>query len=139
MKKTAKTNKTGKKILKTLKKAALQSQTLKAAHRAVQVGQDKLAKDFLLMDVKGLSSITDMFLLMSGMNERQIKAIAFEISKTLKEEFGFHPIRIEGMTESRWVVMDYGDLIIHLFHEKVRPIYQLETLWAEGKKIEVGA
>jgi ribosome-associated protein len=113
-------------------------ETLKTARRAIRVGQEKLAKDFVLIDLHGLSNIADLFLIMSGMNERQIKVIAFEIAKTLKEEFSLHPIRIEGLTENRWVVMDYGDLIIHVFHEKVRPIYQLEELWAEGKQIEVG-
>ena len=125
------------KAAKSVKNPTFRDQVLKAAHRAVKVGQDKMAKDFVLMDVNELSSITDFFLIMSATSERQIKAIAFEIEKTLKEEFGFRAIRMEGLAESRWVVMDYVDLIIHVFHEKVRPIYQMEELWAEGRKIEV--
>ena len=100
-----------------------------------EIADEKSAFDFHLMEVKELSSITDYFLLMSCKNERHIKAVVTEIDKRIFEEFGIKPFHIDGEYHSLWVVIDYGDVMVHVFHENTRGIYNLEELWKEGKTI----
>jgi len=104
--------------------------------KIVTIADSKAAFDFYAVNVSEFSDITDIFILMSCKSDRQIKAVTNEISRALKEEYGLAPIRLDANFESRWVVMDYVNIIVHIFHEDIRALYDLETLWSKGKIIK---
>ncbi|MFH0725851.1 MAG: ribosome silencing factor [Pseudomonadota bacterium] len=95
----------------------------------------KKASRLVMLDVHGLSSITDVVLICSGQSNRQVTAIADHIKVDLKKQ-GIRPLSIEGLQEGHWVVMDYGDVIIHVFYEPIRIFYDIEGLWADAKRIK---
>jgi len=95
------------------------------------------AQNVLLLDVGGFSSFADFFVICSGRSSRQVQSIAENLETTLKRE-GLKPLGVEGSREGQWVLMDYGDVILHIFYEPVRLFYDLESLWAEAKRIQVG-
>ena len=82
-----------------------------------------------------MTSIADFFLIASGHSSRQVQAISRHVSERMREE-GFKPYGVEGVQEGHWVLMDYGDVVIHLFYQPVREIYDLEGLWIEAPRIE---
>jgi ribosome-associated protein len=93
------------------------------------------ALDLVLMDVSGLSSFADYFIVCSGKSGRQVQGIADNLESGLKS-MGIKPIGTEGRREGHWVLMDYGDVIIHIFYEPVRYFYDLESLWSEASRVE---
>lgn len=95
-----------------------------------QVMVDKKALDVVLLEVASVAPYTDYFLLCSGRSLVQVKAIVSAIEEHLKEK-GFRPLHIEGYSEGRWVLLDYDDLIVHVFLEEARLFYNLERLWAD--------
>jgi ribosome-associated protein len=95
----------------------------------------KKASRLVMLDVHGLSSITDVVLICSGQSNRQVTAIADHIKVDLKKQ-GIRPLSIEGLQEGHWVVMDYGDVIIHVFHEPIRLFYDIEGLWADAGRMK---
>ncbi|NVM56775.1 MAG: ribosome silencing factor [Desulfobacterales bacterium] len=95
------------------------------------------AFDVVVLDVRALASFTDTFIICSGRSHRQVSAIAEFVEQNLKAN-GIKPLGIEGLREGHWVLMDYGDVIIHVFYEPVRTLYDLEGLWSDAKQIEVG-
>lgn len=95
----------------------------------------KKASRLVMLDVKGLSSITDVLLICSGKSNRQVTAIAEHIKLDLKKQ-GIRPLSIEGTSEGHWVVMDYGDVIIHVFYEPVRVFYDIEGLWSDARRLK---
>ena len=101
---------------------------------------DKKAQDVVALDLRGISAFTDGFVIASGTSDRQVKAIHDGIHLTLKNEHGLLPRRVEGLTESRWVLMDYWDVVIHIFTAEARDYYRLETLWGDvpRKEFEAG-
>jgi len=99
-------------------------------HVAALAADDKQGQDLVALDVSGPLPLTDIFLLATGRNERQVLAIASEIEDKLIEA-GAKPIRREGRTEGRWVLLDFGDLVVHVFHEEDRMYYSLERLWRD--------
>jgi len=109
-------------------------EALDLAHRAVGIASDKQALDILLLDVRGVVSFADYFVLCSGESSRQIKAICDEITRSLKKE-GITPRRREGTVDSGWMLLDYGDVIIHIFAPDERQYYQLDELWSEAKPV----
>ncbi|MDY6903984.1 MAG: ribosome silencing factor [Thermodesulfobacteriota bacterium] len=98
----------------------------------------KKATDIVVLDVRGLTSIADAFILCSGQSSRQVSAIGEFIIKTLKDN-KIKPLSAEGLKEGRWVLLDYGDIIIHVFTDSVREFYDIEGLWADAKKIKLAA
>lgn len=90
----------------------------------------KQAEDLVALDVSGPLPLTDIFLLASGRSERNVVAIASEIEDKLIEA-GAKPLRREGRAEGRWILLDFGDLIVHVFHEEDRMFYSLERLWKD--------
>jgi ribosome-associated protein len=104
------------------------------ARKAVEAASEKQATDILLLDVSEISTFADYFVICSGESGRQITAIAEEIEKVLKEQ-GARPIHREGTSDSGWVLLDYADLVIHVFAPAERDLYKLEDLWATGKVI----
>ncbi len=97
---------------------------------AATAADSKQAEDLIALDVSGPLPLTDIFLLASGRNERQTQAIADEIEDRLAE-IGAKAIRREGKAEGRWILLDFGDLIAHVFHEEDRMYYSLERLWKD--------
>ncbi|HYA39925.1 MAG TPA: ribosome silencing factor [Syntrophobacteraceae bacterium] len=93
------------------------------------------AFDLVLLDVSGLSSFADFFIVCSGKSSRQVQGIADNLESGLKS-MGIKPIGTEGKREGHWVLMDYGDVIVHIFYEPVRYFYDLESLWSEASRVE---
>ena len=100
-----------------------------------KIADEKKARDIVILDVDKISSITDYFVICSAINERQLHAIADEIDKQMKKisvmKFG-----MEGYREAKWVLIDYGDFIVHIFEKEIRGYYDLELLWGDAPKIE---
>jgi ribosome-associated protein len=93
--------------------------------------------DVVVLDVRGLTSFADTFLVCSGRSHRQVSAIAEFVQQDLKTK-GIKPLGIEGLREGHWVLMDYGDVLIHIFYEPVRIFYDLEGLWSDAKTVKLG-
>lgn len=110
--------------------AALDARVLSALHAA----SDKKALDMVALDLREVASFTDYFLIASGMNTRQVQAIADEISERLKKQ-GTKAARIEGYKAAEWVLLDYGDFIVHIFEDKARRFYDLERLWRDAARV----
>ncbi len=106
-----------------------------AAYRAAE---SKKALDLRLLDLQGISSFTDYFLICSGSNSRQNHAIGDEIGERLAA-LGFKPVSMEGYESANWILMDYGDFVVHIFSEQARSFYDLERLWGMAPKVEVPA
>ena len=107
-------------------------------HTAARAAADKLATDILAFDVSEQLAITDAFLLASGANDRQVKAIVDEVEDKLRE-IGAKPIRREGERDGRWVLIDYGEIVVHVQHEEEREFYALERLWRDCPTIDLPA
>ncbi len=97
---------------------------------------DKKAQDVVALDLRGVSGFTDVFVIASGTSDRQAKAIHDAIHIGLKNEHGLLPRRVEGVSESRWILMDYLDVIVHVFAPETRDFYRLETLWGDVPRKE---
>src|SRR4030067_2223088 len=91
--------------------------------------EDKKGEDILLLDLIGVCSFTDYFILCSGTSERAIKALSEEARKVVKEKHSIVDQGVEGDAQSGWVLIDYGDVILHIFSKALREYYQLEELW----------
>ena len=89
----------------------------------------------VILDVRGLTSIADYFIICSGSSSRQVSAIGEFIKAELKKQ-GVAPLSIEGLKEGHWTLIDYGDVIIHIFYQPVREFYDLESLWTDAKRID---
>lgn len=96
---------------------------------------DKKAYNFSIIDVIGISSICDYYVICSGNNDRQTQAIADEVESKV-ENAGYIVYHKEGKNTGRWILLDMGDIIVHIFHKDERDVYDLESLWNEGKFIE---
>ena len=103
-----------------------------------ELASDKKAIDLVELDVRDAVGYTDYFIIASGNTDRQVKAIHDGIHQGLKDDHGILPRRVEGLTESRWVLMDYLDVIVHIFTPEARAFYRLEQLWGEVPARAVG-
>ncbi|MBX5441333.1 MAG: ribosome silencing factor [Solirubrobacteraceae bacterium] len=92
---------------------------------------DKKASDIVVLDLRGAIGYTDLFVICTGNTDRQVKAIHDGIHQALKEQHGLLPRRVEGLAEARWVLMDYLDVVVHVFTPETREFYRLEQLWGE--------
>ncbi|MCK7467826.1 MAG: ribosome silencing factor [Desulfosudis oleivorans] len=101
-----------------------------------QLALDKKAADLVLLDVQQQSSFTSYFIICSGTSDRRVQAIAAHLEASCKQA-GMRPLGIEGVREGRWVLLDYADVVIHIFHEPVREFYDLERLWTDAQRIAV--
>jgi ribosome-associated protein len=102
---------------------------------AVQAAESKQARDVTVLDVREATSFTDYFVIATGANARQIQAIGDEITQQLKRR-GEHPASLEGYKNAEWVLIDYGDFVIHIFSPKARDYYDLERLWRDAKPVK---
>jgi ribosome-associated protein len=96
---------------------------------------EKKAFNLRVLDVRGLSSLTDFLVLASGGSDRQVQAAAEAVHLYLKHEHGTRPLGIEGMNEGRWVLIDYGDVMVHVFQEPVRQFYDFDGLWRDAAEV----
>ena len=101
----------------------------------VQAALGKKALQVVLLDVRELTSVADAFLICSGRSNRQVTAIAEHVLRFLKKR-GKKPLSVEGKNEGHWVLLDYGEVIIHIFYEPLRNFYDLEGLWIDAKRIQ---
>ncbi|MSP11754.1 MAG: ribosome silencing factor [Chloroflexi bacterium] len=108
--------------------------SLDVAHSVVNAVESKKGSDILVLDLRSVSVIADFFVIVTGDNERQIKAIADHIFEDLKEQ-GKSPYRKEGSAASGWVIVDYSDVVVHIFAPQERTYYQLERLWSEANVV----
>jgi ribosome-associated protein len=106
------------------------------ARRAAQAALDRKAIDLVVLDVTALSSVTDYFLVCSGRSTTHLASITEAIRAELKQD-GVRPLHVEGTTESGWVLLDYGDVLMHVFLEDTRAYYALERLWGDAPSISV--
>lgn len=100
----------------------------------IQAVLGKKAEAVVALDVRGLTSIADTFIICSGRSNRQVSAIAENVERFLKDN-GVRPLSVDGLKEGHWVLMDYGDVIIHVFFEETRNFYDLEGLWVDAKRL----
>jgi len=110
------------------------SNALAFAHRAAQVAIDNKAQDVVLLDLRGVTDMTDFFLIASGTSDTHVRALGEHIIAELKKE-GFPVHHIEGLEKGRWVLLDFVDFVVHLFHPTLRNFYQLERLWADAQEV----
>lgn len=106
------------------------------AHAAAAAASSKKAERIVILDVSKQLVITDHFVICSGSSDRQVKSIADEVQKVLAAENNVKPFRREGEREGRWVLLDYVDFVVHVFHREDREYYDLERLWSDAPKIE---
>lgn len=115
--------------------AAESAAALSLARRIVDLASDKQAADILLLDIRGVSLIADYFVICTAGSERQTTAILKDLSEKLLEEFGRKPLHAEGAADSGWLLLDYGDVIVHIFSTAQRAFYNLEQLWSAATPI----
>ncbi len=104
---------------------------------AITCAGEKKAFDIVAVDLREIASFTEFFIICSGSNSRQVQAISDEITEKLKEQLNSRVIRVEGYSSGEWVLLDYGDFIVHIFEQKAREFYDLERLWRDAKKVEL--
>jgi ribosome-associated protein len=103
---------------------------------ALKAAGEKKALEMVVLDLRDVASFTDYFVIASGTNERQVKAISDEVFERLKKA-GTPAARVEGRQTAEWILLDYGDFIVHVFDDKARRFYDLERLWREAKRLEL--
>ena len=101
---------------------------------AAEVCDEKKAKEIVVLDVRKITSISDYFIVCSTSNERQARAIAEGMRMRMKE-LGRREMGVEGIDDARWVLQDFGDIVLHIFHESQREFYDIEGLWADAKQV----
>jgi ribosome-associated protein len=109
------------------------------ARRVGSIADAKGGSDIVALDVRELVGYTDFLVICTARNERQAKAIADEVHAQLKRGEGLLPERVEGERESRWILMDYLDCVLHVFVPEMRDRYRLETLWGEAEELELSS
>jgi ribosome-associated protein len=97
-----------------------------------ELASDRKAIEIVQLDLRGLTSVADYFVICTGRSDRQVKAIHDGIHLGMKSDQGILPSRVDGVTQSQWVLMDYGDVIVHIFTPDIREFYRLEQLWGEA-------
>ena len=102
----------------------------------VDIAADRKAEEIVMLDISKVSIIADYFVICNGTSDRQVRAIAKEIDEKLGDA-GVNPISIEGMNDAKWVLMDYGSVLVHVFDPATRDFYRLEQLWAGAQPVLV--
>ena len=120
-------------ILETTSYEELDEEVKLALHAA----SEKKAVNLKVLDLRAITSFTEFFVITNGTNQRQVQAIADEISEKLKKKMKYKANRIEGYDAAEWVLLDYGDFIVHIFNQKSREFYDLERLWRDAKRVEL--
>ena len=106
---------------------------------ALQLASEKNATDLRALDLREIASFAEFFIIARGAKQRQVQAICDEINEQLKKQMSSRPVRIEGYSGAEWVLMDYGDFIVHIFNKEAREVYDLERLWRDAGRVEIPA
>jgi ribosome-associated protein len=109
------------------------------AQRAAAILLDRKANDVVLLSLKGVSDMTDYFLIASGTSDTHVRALGNSVLEDLKKETGQMAHHVEGLSQGRWVLLDYVDFVVHVFHPTLRNFYQIERLWADAQVIPLTA
>ncbi|MFT5142458.1 MAG: ribosome-associated protein [Rhodothermales bacterium] len=115
-----------------------QNPVRKLAAAAVDAALDKKGLDVLVMDMDGVSGVADMFVVCTGESELQVKAIADEVVESIREKYGEKPWHREGLEHKQWILLDYVDLVVHVFNRELRDFYSLERLWGDAPQEGIG-
>lgn len=115
------------------------NQALQRALIAARIAEENRGRDVVVLDLRHLSEMFDYFVLASGTSRRQLHAMSEEIDRVLEEELGDRRLGIEGYEQSRWILLDYGDVVVHLFDPETRAYYALEDLWADAHRVPLPA
>jgi ribosome-associated protein len=107
------------------------------AQLAIKSAGDKKAFDLVALDLRDIASFADFFIIAGGANKRQVQAISDEINERLRKQLGTKCLRIEGYESGEWILLDYGDFIVHVFEEKAREFYDLARLWRDAKNVVI--
>jgi len=105
------------------------------ARMAARAADDKKASDIIVLDVGDIIGIVDMFVIASAPNSRQVRTIVDEVERQLYEHAGVKPRAVEGLDDMSWVLLDYGDIVVHVFLEETRAFYGLERLWSDAGRV----
>ena len=111
--------------------------SLQLALAAARTAAENRGRDIVVLDLRELTSFFDYFVIATGTSRRQLHAMSEEIDHVLEDDLGDRRMGIEGYAESRWILLDYGTVVIHLFDEPTRAYYDLENLWAEAKRVDL--
>jgi ribosome-associated protein len=111
--------------------------SLQLALAAARAAAEYRGRDIVVLDLRQLTAIFDYFVVVTGASRRQLHAISEEIDHVLEDEMGDKRMSISGYAESRWIVLDYGSVVIHLFDEETRAYYDLENLWADAARVDL--
>ncbi|MDQ3570177.1 MAG: ribosome silencing factor [Actinomycetota bacterium] len=103
---------------------------------AARAAAAKVGADTVVLEVGAVLAIADHFVITSAANARQVRTITEEVEAKVSESGGLKPLRIEGLDDARWVLMDYGDFVVHVFVEEVRRYYDIERLWSDAPRVE---
>jgi ribosome-associated protein len=106
-----------------------------AALEAARAADEKLGEATVVLAMGDLLGVTDAFVITHGRNSRQVRTLVDEIERLVKEVSGRSPHAVEGLRDLHWVLMDYGDFLVHVFHEETRPYYDLEHLWGDAPRV----
>ena len=112
------------------------SNSFALAQRAAQIALDNKAQDLVLLDLRGVSDMTDFFIIASGTSDTAVRSIGQHVLEEMKKE-GSPVTHVEGLESGRWVLLDFVDFVVHVFHPTLRNFYQLERLWADAEQIRV--
>ena len=112
------------------------SDAKQVARRAARIVDEKKGADIVVLEIAAILNIADYFVIATGQNSRQVKAMMNEIRRTLVEEMDVKPFNVAGEREARWILMDYGSVVIHLFDEPTRAFYDLELLWGDAPRLD---
>jgi ribosome-associated protein len=103
---------------------------------AVQAAEEKKAENPVILDLREVASFTEFFLICNGSNPKQVQAISYSVEDRLRKS-GKRPLHIEGYNSAEWILLDYGDFIVHIFNHTSRRFYDLERLWRDAKRLEI--
>src|SRR5205823_7155976 len=106
------------------------------AKRCAELASNKKAEDIVVLDLRGIASFTDFFVICSGTSEPQLKAIANEIETRLRKDYSLRPLAVDGFPASQWMVLDYLQVVVHIFHRDKRAFYSLEGLWGDAPVLQ---
>jgi ribosome-associated protein len=108
----------------------------KLARTCAELASNKKAEDIVVLDLRSISTFTDFFVICSGTSEPQLKAIANEIETRLREDYSIRAVAMDGFPASQWIVLDYLQVVMHIFHRDKRAFYSLEDLWGDAPQVE---
>ena len=107
------------------------------ARACAEYASDRKAEDIVVLDLRGKSSFCDYFVVCSGMSDPQLRAIGASVRSGVRERFGMGPFSEDGAASSRWIVIDYAQVVVHVFHHEARDYYTLEDLWGDAPRLEL--